>query len=195
MRRFLVLCGLVLLAGCGTSGNQGTSAANVTADTPAAETSRPVRQIGQISSLSGDSSALTGQVTDFSVTVTETATVIALAADTLFAFDKADLQPAAVENLRKTADLIRQGGEGAITITGHTDAKGDDAYNQALSLRRADAVAAWLKGEGGFSNRRFETVGKGKSAPVAPNAAPDGSDDPAGRTRNRRVEVSIPKKP
>jgi outer membrane protein OmpA-like peptidoglycan-associated protein len=85
---------------------------------------------GEVSGLSGDTSGLTTRVTDFG-------TVVELPTDTLFAFDKADLSPDAEANLAKAAELIRQAPSGPIAITGHTDAKGDDAYNQTLSERRA----------------------------------------------------------
>jgi outer membrane protein OmpA-like peptidoglycan-associated protein len=120
-------------------------------------------------------------------------TVVALASDTLFAFDKAELAPEAVPNLRRTHELIRRSGAGEITVTGHTDAKGDDAYNQELSRRRAQAVVDWLRRQDGLHAPAFKAVGRGATAPIAPNTRSDGSDDPEGRARNRRVEVKIPK--
>jgi outer membrane protein OmpA-like peptidoglycan-associated protein len=67
-------------------------------------------------------------------------------------------------------------------IEGHTDSTGSDDYNQALSQRRADAVANALEGRG-VSASQIQPVGRGKSAPVA------GNDTSAGRQQNRRVEV------
>ena len=67
-------------------------------------------------------------------------------------------------------------------IEGHTDSTGSDDYNQALSQRRADAVAMALEGRG-ISADRIQAVGRGKSAPVA------GNDTAAGRQQNRRVEI------
>jgi outer membrane protein OmpA-like peptidoglycan-associated protein len=78
-------------------------------------------------------------------------------------------------------------------VTGHTDATGEDAYNLDLSRRRAEAVAAWLRARPELGGWTFTVAGKGEAAPVAPNSRPDGSDDPEGRARNRRVEVTIPK--
>lgn len=76
-------------------------------------------------------------------------------------------------------------------VDGHTDAKGDDAYNQALSERRAAAVKAWLAGNARIPADHMGTRGYGETRPVAPNARPDGADDPAGRQRNRRVEIAV----
>jgi outer membrane protein OmpA-like peptidoglycan-associated protein len=149
--------------------------------------------IGTRSTLSSQTSALTGDVTDFRVTVTDTGTKVALATDTLFEFDKAELAPNATGNLQRVADMIRSGAAGAVTITGHTDGKGDDAYNQTLSQRRAEAVANWLRQQADLATRPFSVVGKGESAPAAPNTHPDGSDSSEGRARNRRVEVNIPR--
>ena len=149
--------------------------------------------IGTTSALSSQTSALTGAVTDFRVTVTETKTTVALATDTLFEFDKAELAPNAVANLQRVADMIRSGGAGTVTVTGHTDSKGDDAYNQTLSQRRAQAVADWLRQQAGLATRPFSVVGTGEAAPATSNTHPDGSDNPDGRARNRRVEVDIPR--
>lgn len=192
------VAGAVLLAGCGASETPQVVEQNVAAVEPVAPAvaptpAQPARQIGQTSTLNGATSNLTGQVSGFAVTVTDTSTIVELAADTLFAFDKADLAPEAQGNLTKTADLIRKGGAGAVAITGYTDAKGTDDYNLDLSQRRAAAVAGWLKTQPGLADRSFTTTGKGKADPVAPNARPDGSDDPDGRARNRRVVVTIPK--
>jgi outer membrane protein OmpA-like peptidoglycan-associated protein len=187
---------VLLLAACSpASENQAAPTNSAAASTPAAtaERQQPGRALGTTSSLSAQTSPLTGQITDFEVTMTETATVVTLAADTLFEFDKADLTPAAQANLQRTADAVRKGGSGPIAISGHTDAKGEDAYNLTLSARRAEAVAAWLKQQPGLSGREFAIEGKGETAPVALNAKPDGSDDPEGRARNRRVVVSIPR--
>jgi outer membrane protein OmpA-like peptidoglycan-associated protein len=78
-----------------------------------------------------------------------------------------------------------------VTIEGHTDDKGPVDYNQRLSERRAAAVQRWLAGNGGLKGVAMKTRGWGATKPVAPNTRPDGSDDPAGRQRNRRVEIVI----
>jgi photosystem I P700 chlorophyll a apoprotein A2 len=116
---------------------------------------------------------------------------IALSADVLFDFDSSTLRPAAAETLHKVAEVLRQYGRSPVSIEGHTDAKGSDAYNQTLSERRADSVKKWLVNPGGISPSRMTTAGWGKRKPVAPNTKPDGSDDPEGRQKNRRVEITL----
>jgi len=133
-----------------------------------------------------------GKVEDLTVQESDTEMRIDLAADVLFDFDKADLLPKAEETLQKAADLIKQHtAKGVVRIEGHTDAKGGDAYNQKLSERRADAVKRWFEAHG--LHEHFATAGFGAKKPVAPNAKPDGSDDPEGRAKNRRVEIVVKK--
>jgi outer membrane protein OmpA-like peptidoglycan-associated protein len=118
---------------------------------------------------------------------------IELAADVLFDFDKADILPKAQEALKQTAEVIREKSKGVVNIEGHTDSKGSDAYNQKLSERRANAVKDWLANREGLKNVRFATRGFGAKKPVASNTKPDGSDDPEGRQKNRRVEIIVKK--
>ncbi|MGH8494861.1 MAG: OmpA family protein [Gammaproteobacteria bacterium] len=136
---------------------------------------------------------LGGAASDLAVQETDTEIRIDLAADVLFEFDSAELQPQAEEALAEAAALIRERATGTVRIEGHTDSKGDDAYNLALSEKRANAVRDWFVGEGGLSDMSFATKGLGESAPVAPNEKPDGSDDPEGRQKNRRVEIRVEK--
>lgn len=77
-----------------------------------------------------------------------------------------------------------------VRITGHTDAIGSDAYNLDLSRRRARSVRNYLVSLG-ISKKRMTYEGKGESEPIAPNAKPNGDDDPEGRQRNRRVEFEV----
>ena len=118
---------------------------------------------------------------------------IELSADVLFNFDKADIRPDAASALAEAADLIRQKSRGPVRVEGHTDGKGGDSYNQNLSERRAAAVASWLKSRNGLTATQFHTSGFGSHQPVAPNQRPDGSDDPEGRQKNRRVTLIIQK--
>lgn len=192
MRRVALLAALAL-AGCGGGGSEAPEGSASPAAAASTNPAAPTRPIGTVSGLRAETSALTGAVSGFATETTDFGTRVALSADTLFDFDRATLGPAAQDNLRRTADLVRQGGAGTVTVVGHTDAKGDDAYNADLSRRRAEAVVAWLRAQPGLGGRRFDALGKGEAEPVAPNAKPDGSDDPEGRARNRRVTVDIPK--
>ncbi len=111
-------------------------------------------------------------------------------ADALFEFDKATLNPDAEQTLAVLGPQIAQRGKHPVVIEGHTDAIGSDAHNQALSEQRAAAVRGWLAAHG-YVPALTPIKGYGKKRPVAPNAKPDGSDDPVGRQKNRRVEVVI----
>ncbi len=113
-----------------------------------------------------------------------------LTADVLFDFDRAELRPQAEGVLRDIARQLRERGQQvAIRVEGHTDALGTDAYNDSLSLRRAESVRGWLTAQGGLPRSAIEARGFGKRQPIAPNAKPDGTDDPIGRQQNRRVEI------
>jgi len=107
--------------------------------------------------------------------------------DFLFDFDRADVRSEAGPTLDEIAARLTKSGHG-IMIEGHTDGKGSDTYNQALSERRAIAVRASLT-ERGLPLDRLNIRGFGKTRPVAQNQFPDGADDPEGRQKNRRVEV------
>lgn len=137
----------------------------------------------EVSDLKGLIGALGGEVRDRQIHV-------ALPADTLFAFDSSDIQPAAATELGTLLALLQQT-TGPIKLLGYTDDKGEEAYNLNLSQRRADAVAVWLSARG-IAVSRLLPEGRGESDPVAANTRPDGSDDPQARQRNRRVEVVVP---
>ena len=126
---------------------------------------------------------------------TETATTIevTLPADILFDFDKADIRPSAQSVLHEVAQLLRERAHGPVSIQGYTDALGNESYNQRLSERRSVAVKTWLGANEGLAKMQFTIAGFGARNPVAPNRKPDGSDDPEGRQRNRRVTFIIPK--
>lgn len=114
---------------------------------------------------------------------------VVLAADVLFAFDKATLTAKARSRIGAAASILRKKGvHGKVQVNGYTDAKGSKAYNKGLSRRRAAAVrkvlAPKLKGTG----IRLVPHGYGEADPVAPNVV-DGHDNPKGRKLNRRVEI------
>lgn len=134
---------------------------------------------------------LDARLKELGAKVTETEIVINLSADVLFDFDKASLKPEAIEALSKVAGVLTQMPEAVITIEGHTDSKGSEKYNLALSERRAKSVRDWLAREGGLAEGQLTTQGFGEARPVAPNTLADGSDDPEGRLKNRRVEIRV----
>jgi outer membrane protein OmpA-like peptidoglycan-associated protein len=117
---------------------------------------------------------------------------VTLSADVLFRFDRADLSPRARQRLAQAAEEIRAAQPSTVTVEGHTDSKGTDAYNLALSRRRAEAVRRALTAELGDAAPRLRAFGRGESEPVVSNTTPDGGDSPKGRARNRRVEIRIP---
>jgi outer membrane protein OmpA-like peptidoglycan-associated protein len=117
---------------------------------------------------------------------------IDLPGDILFDFDKASIRPAAEPTLAAVAKLIQSRKNAKVLIEGHTDSKGSDSYNAKLSDRRAASVKDWL-GKHGVNTRTIQSHGWGAKKPVAPNTHPDGSDDPEGRQKNRRVEITMKK--
>lgn len=102
----------------------------------------------------------------------------------LFGFDSYALTATTQDNLREMADILNKYPDTDITVEGHTDSKGAEAYNQTLSERRAASVADYLTAQG-VSRSRIDTRGHGETRPIATN------DTDAGRTDNRRVEVAI----
>ncbi|HUF44092.1 MAG TPA: OmpA family protein, partial [Aestuariivirgaceae bacterium] len=90
-------------------------------------------------------------------------------------------------------DVLKQHPDAAVTIAGYTDAKGSDSYNLKLSERRAASVKDWLVANASIRGGNLSTVGYGEANPVAPNSYLDGSDNPDGRQKNRRVEIAVRK--
>jgi outer membrane protein OmpA-like peptidoglycan-associated protein len=126
-------------------------------------------------------------------TTTECDTHIGVLADALFDFDKADLRIDAEATLEAAIPQIRQatdGGKRPARVEGHTDSKGGEAYNMRLSEARARSVRDWLV-QRDVLPASAGIVGFGKSMPIAPNTFEDGSDNPEGRQKNRRVEIAV----
>ena len=142
--------------------------------------------------LSGQGSSLAGATSGLGAYETDLGTALSLSADVLFDFDKAELKPAATPTLQRLGDLIKQKQPKQVQIHGHSDGIGADAYNLKLSQRRAEAVAVWLT-RNGVAAELLASKGFGASNPVAPNRKPDGSDNPDGRQKNRRVDVLLAK--
>jgi OOP family OmpA-OmpF porin len=99
-----------------------------------------------------------------------------------FDFDKSDVRPDARPIIEEAANNARRGNISRINLTGHADAAGSAAYNQRLSVRRAEAVKAEFV-RMGFNPNEIAVVGKGKTDPLVPT--PDGVREP----KNRRVEI------
>jgi outer membrane protein OmpA-like peptidoglycan-associated protein len=119
---------------------------------------------------------------------------LTLAADILFDFDKSTIRADAQAALDRVAEIIRSKSQGVVRIEGFTDSKGAPDYNLRLSKARAESVQNWLADREGLNGAGFSTQGFGATRFAASNAKPDGSDDPAGRQKNRRVEIIIRKR-
>jgi len=128
---------------------------------------------------------------DLKAKVTEHEIKIELDADVLFDFDKYSLRPEAADSLREVGEVAKNYGKSPVLIEGYTDGKGTHPYNIKLSDNRAASVKKWLVENAGVSGPRITTRGWGEAKPVAPNTNSDGSDNPAGRQKNRRVEITI----
>ena len=118
------------------------------------------------------------------VAAAPTSEKVTYAADAFFDFDKAVLKPAGKEKLDELVANLKGLNLEVIIAVGHTDSVGSVAYNQKLSVRRAESVKAYLVSKGVEANRVY-TEGKGKSQPVADNKTA------AGRAKNRRVEIEV----
>ncbi len=141
--------------------------------------------------VAGKAEDLNAALKDLGARTTNTEIRIELSSDVLFDFDKADLLPKAIPELEKVATVLKSYPNASCSIEGYTDNKGLKDYNQKLSERRAASVKSWLAAHGVASP--MTTRGWGAARPVAPNALPDGRDNPDGRQKNRRVEIVVRK--
>ncbi len=101
-----------------------------------------------------------------------------------FATDSSDVNGNFYSVLDSVSLVLNEYGKTVVELAGHTDSSGSDEYNQALSVRRAGSVAAYLKNRG-IDELRLYTRGYGESRPVASNSTPEGMQ------ANRRVEVTL----
>ncbi len=115
---------------------------------------------------------------------TENGLLVQMKNDILFDTSSDGVKPAGLEDLAKMGDILAKYSDDRVRIEGHTDASGDDRYNQQLSERRAAAVKAVLVSRG-VKETQILVAGLGETKPVADNASVDG------RAKNRRVELHI----
>lgn len=101
-----------------------------------------------------------------------------------FATDSSDLSPAFFDVLNSVGKVLVEFDQTVVEVAGHTDSTGADAYNQALSERRASSVGQYLQSQG-INAQRLITIGMGESMPVADNTTN------SGRQANRRVEITM----
>jgi len=146
-----------------------------------------------VEDMAGGVENLGGKTKSMAVKESRTEVRIDLASDVLFDFDSSELLPKARKTLAAAAQIIRTRAHGQVRVLGYTDSKGSDAYNAGLSERRAQSVQTWFVNTGGLRALAFATEGFGAKNPVAPNTNSDGSDNPKGRSKNRRVEIIIAK--
>ena len=101
-----------------------------------------------------------------------------------FQTDSSDINANFYATLNSVAKVLNKYNKSTVMITGYTDSTGSNDYNVALSKKRANAVAAYLQGQG-VAASRVEVIGMGPLSPIASN------DTTAGRAQNRRVEIRI----
>jgi outer membrane protein OmpA-like peptidoglycan-associated protein len=109
---------------------------------------------------------------------------ITMTSQTAFDVGQADIKPGFRATMDKLADVVVRYGKTSLTVVGHTDAEGTQENNQALSQRRAQAVADYLESKN-VNPTRLAAVGKGETEPVSDNKTE------AGRRANRRVEILV----
>ena len=101
-----------------------------------------------------------------------------------FAYNSYSIIPASIDVLEQIYEILRHHPYAQVKVTGHTDAKGSESFNLALSEMRAQVVVNYLV-KRGLNAEQFEVVGKGEAEPVATNSTPEG------RAANRRVVFSV----
>ncbi|KAB7614115.1 outer membrane protein OmpA [Verminephrobacter eiseniae] len=179
-------------AGC-DSAIATTAAAAAAAATPAttaaAATAAAAQKAAPTSAASSSSSpaAAAGQTpatASASTPAPAVATKVTYATDAFFDFDKSVIKPEGKAKLDDLVSKVKDINLEVIIAVGHTDSVGTDAYNQRLSVRRSEAVKAYLVSKGIEKNRVY-TEGKGEKQPVADNKTAEG------RAKNRRVEIEV----
>ena len=158
--------------------NDGTGSATIDGATVSA---KPVPKAGKVGTFPS---------IDAAKPVQSCGTVITLEDSVLFDFGSSGLRSEASTTLSNLATVLKDSKAPKVQVQGHTDSISDDASNQTLSEQRAKVVTDALTSNGVTAT--IESVGYGETRPVAPNENSDGSDNPAGRRLNRRVEIFVP---
>ena len=143
-----------------------------------------------LSQVAGGTSALVQALTRHNFPAQASARgVTVILPDSVFGYGTAELPKASRNKLHELAGVAVEQAPGvAVAVDGYTDSIGAELFNQGLSERRAKAVASELVA-GGVARTAIVSTGFGSRFPIAPNTRDDGSDDPTGRARNRRVEI------
>jgi outer membrane protein OmpA-like peptidoglycan-associated protein len=146
---------------------------------------------GVASGIQGATSGIQSALQDLGAKVTAQEVKIEMNADVLFDFDKYTLRPEATDSLKKVGQVVQSYPNAPLLIEGHTDSLGTHAHNMKLSDDRAASVKNWLQRNAGIQQSRITTRGWGETKPIAPNKNPNGADNPTGRQKNRRVELTL----
>lgn len=117
-------------------------------------------------------------------------TTLSVSADALFKANRWTLNPDAFETMDVLGPMIAKAGKHPARIESYTDSTASDSDNQAVSEKRAITIRGWLVNHG-YLHEGTPIQGFGSNNPVAPNTKPDGSDNPKGRQKNRRIEIVI----
>jgi outer membrane protein OmpA-like peptidoglycan-associated protein len=119
--------------------------------------------------------------------------LIRMESDILFDFDSASIRAEAKDPLSQFARVISSYELKELSITGYTDSKGSDRYNDKLSVKRAESVRQFISTSGQLVGWKLTSKGRGERDSIAPNELPNGDDNPSGRQKNRRVELRLKK--
>jgi outer membrane protein OmpA-like peptidoglycan-associated protein len=161
-------------------------------DSPTVEAAaRAALPRAKVLDIKGITTGIQSVLQDLGAKITAHEVKIELDADVLFDFDKYNLKPEATESLKKVSQVVQSYAQAPVLIEGHTDGMGTHVHNMKLSDDRAASVKHWLVQNAAVPENRITTRGWGETKPVAPNKNPNGTDNPAGRQKNRRVELTL----
>ena len=155
------------------------------------EQGKIIEIIGIASTVEGEVLEIEAVLKELNAQVSDTEIKIEMSGDVLFDFDKATISKKAEPTLKDVAIVIDKYQAKNVLIEGHTDEKGSDSYNQKLSKARAKSVKNWLVQNANIEKEIIQTKGWGEAKPIAQNRHKDDSDNPEGRQKNRRVEITV----